>query len=88
MWDRINTKKLTSKSDKRRLNVYQSEFVPAWSMYRFDDKLVKVDPQLWSDHKTKALNTIMCENNYYDRSFYTNYMRDFELVVSNGKKIQ
>lgn len=76
--------KLKGKSAKNRLNVYSANMFPAYSMYRFDKVLVKVDNRLISEEKGKLLNIAICQDIGEETSYYSNCMRDFSNLVKHS----
>lgn len=74
-----------SKGEKKRLNVYCVNMLPAYAMYRFDEIIIKVDARLISSSKTKELNSVICIDNDFEVSYYSNYKKDFDELISNSK---
>lgn len=84
-WNNIR-RRLKNKSSQRKLKVYHVNMMPAYSLYRFDDTMIKIDNRLISKSKTKELNSLICQNNGNNLSYFSNYMRDFNDLFSDNTK--
>lgn len=80
--------RVNNKSSKKKLIVYQVNMLPAYALYRFDDILIKIDARLISKSKTKELNSLICQENEFSPSYYSNYKRDFDLLTSDLSTIE
>mgnify|MGYP000388757183 CR=1 FL=1 len=76
--------RVNGKSTKKRLKIYEVNMLPAYALYRFDNTLIKIDTRLISKAKTKELNALICIDNEFDPSYFSNYMRDFNLLLSDN----
>ena len=61
--------------------------LPAYALYRFDNVLIKIDTRLVSDEKTN-FELIDLPGYEYETSYYRNYMRDFEKLISVEETVE
>lgn len=82
----LSKKQSGRKKTQSTLKLYFSDYLPTYSIYRFDDRLVNVQSKP-SKEKTRKLPTVFVQNTIKEDDLYDMYSKQFEEVVKHSTEV-